>query len=102
MPKSAEALIQQQQNHLQISGAINFDNVVALARNGMRLLASMSEAHIDLTGVTYGNSAAIALMLTWLRFCRKRGITMVYTHIPAQLIAIARLCDVMNLLPVGE
>ena len=53
---------------------------------------------IDFTGVSGVDSSAVALLLEWRRQAQRRGKTLVFTNLPANLVAIARLYGVAELI----
>jgi phospholipid transport system transporter-binding protein len=53
---------------------------------------------IDLSGVTAGDSAGLAVLVEWLSAARARGATLRYEAVPAQILAIARISDLEALL----
>ena len=53
---------------------------------------------IDFTGVSGVDSSAVALLLEWRRQALIRGKTLVFTNLPANLVALARLYGVADLI----
>ena len=53
---------------------------------------------IDFSGVTGVDSSAVALLLEWLRRAQLRGKTLTYVNLPANLLALARLYGVAELI----
>jgi len=53
---------------------------------------------IDFTGVSGVDSSAVALLLEWRRQALVRGKTLVFTNLPANLVALARLYGVADLI----
>ena len=53
---------------------------------------------IDFTGVSGVDSAAVALLLEWRRQALRRGKTLVFTSLPPNLLALARLYGVADLI----
>ena len=53
---------------------------------------------IDFTGVSGVDSSAVALLLEWRRQALTRGKTLVFTNLPANLVALARLYGVADLI----
>ena len=54
---------------------------------------------VDLAGITHSDSAAVALRLEWMRLAQRRGRSVAYRNVPAQLLAVAEVCGVERLLP---
>ena len=53
---------------------------------------------IDFTGVSGVDSAAVALLLEWRRQALRRGKTLAFTNLPANLVALAQLYGVADLI----
>jgi len=47
------------------------------------------------------DSAGLAVLLDWLGAAKRRGRTLRYTHLPADLTALARISEVEDLLERG-
>jgi phospholipid transport system transporter-binding protein len=97
---SGARIEQQDPGHYRVSGelnmytvpdvlsAIRFDEVVG------------KELHIDLGEVSRSDSAGLALLVEWMRQAREQGIQLHFHHLPAQLLEIARVSDLLPLLPL--
>lgn len=86
--------------HLRVSGELNFDSVVMLREKGAALLKEAdSKCEIDLSGVTRAGSAGVSLLLSWLRCAAAREIELVYSHLPADLLGVARVSGIDQFLP---
>jgi phospholipid transport system transporter-binding protein len=83
---------------LTVRGDLDFDTApVALVR-GLVLLGDAKDCEIDLSGVSSGDSAGLAVLIDWLASARRRGATLRYTGVPAQMRAIARMSELEDLL----
>jgi phospholipid transport system transporter-binding protein len=82
----------------ELSGNVDFASVPALLKQGYEWLGSGSQVQISLSGVTHCNSAAIGLLLEWLRQARLRKTALRFREIPASLLEIARASEVQDLL----
>jgi phospholipid transport system transporter-binding protein len=82
----------------QLAGSLDFASVAVLLKQGYDWLGSGSRVEVSLAGVTHCNSAAIGLLLEWLRQARSRKTTLRFRDIPAPLVEIARASEVQDLL----
>jgi len=57
---------------------------------------------IDLAGVVAVDSAAVALLLEWVRAAARRGGALTVEHPPAALTELARLYSVQQLIPFAH
>ena len=53
---------------------------------------------IDLAKVTRVDSAGLALMIEWLRESERKNLDMTFTNVPEQLLSIARVCGLDEIL----
>ena len=57
---------------------------------------------VDLSGVTQVDSAALALLLSWVRAARNAGRSLSIDQPPAALVSLASLYDVDTILPLAH
>lgn len=89
------------QQLFSLSGELRFDNVVALKQQGEQLLANAGQdCEVDLAGVTRAGSAAVSLLLSWLRYASAANISLVFSHLPADLLGVAQVSGIDKILPV--
>jgi phospholipid transport system transporter-binding protein len=82
----------------KISGLINFDTVTDLYKQGAELLEKLDRIYLDFSEVTHADSSAIALLLNWIRVARRKGKFFMFVNLPAQLLEMANVCEVMPFL----
>ena len=88
-------------NHFQVEGELNLATAPDLLQSMLtQFPPGGSETHIDLEGVTRSDSAGLALLVEWLRLAEKQGITLRFHNLPSQLREIARVSDLLPLLPL--
>ena len=87
---------------LQARGAMSFDSAAQALRAGLALIPRGQECTIDLSGVTEADSAGLAVLVEWLATARKRGTVIHYQAIPAQILAVARISDLDDLITDGK
>ena len=83
---------------LRVSGALTVANVATLAEEGKQRLGDGGELVVDLGEVTAVDSAALSLLLEWLREARRRNIKMSFRNLPASLKSLATLYGVAELI----
>jgi phospholipid transport system transporter-binding protein len=93
---------QQDTQHFLVEGELNMVTVPTL----LQAMASQfpttgSQVHIDLAGVTRSDSAGLALLMEWLRLAKTRNMRLQFHNLPLQLREIARVSDLLPLLPLG-
>ena len=82
---------------LLLSGPVTLGNVAQLLEEGRRHIAEGART-VDLGEVSEMDSAALALLLAWLREARGRGAGLQFTRLPESLRTIAHLYGVDELL----
>ncbi|MDD3674430.1 NTP-binding protein [Thauera propionica] len=80
-------------------GPLTMLSAAALLAEGRRLAAE-APLTVDLGAVTAADSAALALILDWLRAARTSGQRIVLRNLPAGLVSLAALYDIDTLLPL--
>jgi phospholipid transport system transporter-binding protein len=85
-----------------ITGTMGFATVTKLLELSKELFDDLPVIRLDLSGVTKGDSAGMALLLEWINWARAYQREIYYSGIPAQIVAIARISEVEDLLQCGE
>lgn len=85
----------------RLSGELGFNTAAALWDDIAPLLAADAGRdawQVDLAAVERADSAGVALLLEWLREARRRGVSLHLASLPAQMLAIARVSGLEQLL----
>lgn len=87
-----------------LSGELDFNTVPVIWKESEAMFTngSSEELIIDLTAVTRADSAALALLIGWVRRAQAAGVSAVFKGIPGQLLEIARVSGVEDILPVAK
>lgn len=83
---------------LGVSGALTFATAAGALETARAELDRSGQTTLDLSGVTHADSAGLATLLALLAHARTKGKTLVVTHTPEGLQALARVSGVENLL----
>lgn len=87
-------------DRLQVSGELSMATVPALlAQNSLRDIAG--DIVIDLQNVERADSAGVALLIEWQRTALQQQQTIHFQNTPSQMLAIARLSGVDELLSLN-
>jgi phospholipid transport system transporter-binding protein len=86
---------------LLVSGALTMVTVADLFNFNLRPEGG-NTMEIDFSQVEAVDSAAVSLMLSWLRRAQRENVTLNFTKIPDNLVSLARLYGVAELLPTGK
>ncbi len=87
------------QDCIYLSGALDFDSVLEVEDAVQTWLkqSPRSEAKLNLSAVTFSNSAGIALLLGWMRSARAVGCALRLQQLPADLRAMAEVSGLTSL-----
>jgi phospholipid transport system transporter-binding protein len=86
---------------LALKGELTFDTIPQVLEESAAYVARTDlpdRLTIDFAGITGVDSAAVALLLDWRRVAVKRGKTLVFVNLPANLSALAELYGVAELI----
>ena len=85
----------------RVTGPLHFDTVAEALEASRDLFGEHKEVELDLKGVESTDSAGLALLVEWAGQAQREGRHLVFRHLPAQALALARISEVDKLLPVG-
>ena len=91
----------QHDDRSRVTGVLHFATVTALLQRGTEAIGAGHAAVMDLAGVSDSDSAGLALLIEWLSIAKAAGRSLRYENIPAQLLQLARLSEVEELLTAG-
>jgi phospholipid transport system transporter-binding protein len=86
-------------DRLAVSGRLTMETVSALFNASLQPDKGGAIV-IDLAQVEVVDSAAVSLLLSWLRRAQRDQVTISFDHVPASLLSLARLYGVAELLPL--
>ncbi len=81
-----------------LEGVLDFDTVPGLLPMLRKNIKSINKPEIDLTGVTYTNSAGVALLLDILRKNQQAQSTVIFKNIPKDMIEIIHISGLQDVL----
>lgn len=84
----------------RVSGVLDAATAPALLEQSAERFSATpgTQIHVDLGGVSEGDSAGLALLLEWLRVAKQRQQGIHFVNLPAQVAALARISEVEELL----
>ena len=91
-------MIAREDGRLMISGPLTIATVPALFETGLQHLGR-EDLLVDLSKVEAVDSAAISMLLGWLRAAQRNGHKLRVSGLPENLLSLARLYGVDELLP---
>ena len=94
-------MIRSDGQRLSLSGPLTVATAGDLATAGREHVIA-ADLVVDLSGVTQVDSAALALLLSWVRAARNAGRSLSIDQPPAALVSLASLYDVETILPLAH
>lgn len=86
--------------------ALHGDLTYATVARALYLSKDLFEGHatieLDLSGVGDGDSAGLGILLEWVNWAKNFVREIRYTNIPQQIVAIAQISEVDDMLSKGE
>lgn len=86
---------------LAVRGALIFATARRARELGVERLGRGGSWRVDCSGVTAADSAGLAVLLDWLATASRSGGALGYDRIPDELLGIARISEVEELLQRG-
>jgi phospholipid transport system transporter-binding protein len=86
------------EGRFRVGGLLDATTVTRLLEEGQARFHGVSDITVDFAGVTESDSSGLALLLEWLRLARKSNQRIRFEHVPQQIIALARISEVDDLL----
>lgn len=86
---------------LALQGALSFETLPTVLAQSVEYAARPDipdRLTIDFSGITAVDSSAVALLLEWRRQALARGKALVFVNLPANLLALAQLYGVAELI----
>lgn len=78
---------------VQVDGPLTFATVRACLADSALLFRPRQRLSFDLSGVTTVDSAALALLVEWLRLGRQHGVMVQFAGIPAALRSLGEVSE---------
>ena len=84
-----------------LQGELDFESVAGVLRHAGAMMAGEPRLEVDLRDVSRADSAGLALLVEWLRESQHAGNKIVFINVPDQLLSIARVCGLDEILSLG-
>lgn len=91
-------MIERRDNRLILSGSITFADALQW-REAVLKEIDRDGLVIDLAGIDEADSAAVSLLLEWVREASARGYALRYANLPRAIVSLADVYGVAPLIP---
>jgi phospholipid transport system transporter-binding protein len=81
-----------------VSGVLDATTVTRLLEQSREQFDGAERINVDLAAVTESDSSGLALLIEWLRLARDAGRKIHFENLPEQMMALARISEVDDLL----
>ena len=88
-------------DRLQVSGSLTMETVASLFNAGLHPDGDGALV-VDLAQVEAVDSAAVSLLLSWLRRAQRDRLALSFANVPDNLLSLARLYGVSEMLPLNS
>ena len=85
-----------------VRSELTFKSATAILAQSKRLFANCERISVDMSDVREADSAGLALLLEWVSWARHNEREIEYENIPKQILAIAQISEVTDLLNAGR
>jgi phospholipid transport system transporter-binding protein len=85
-----------------LEGELDFATVPGVLQHAGADMRGVDGIRVDLKGVTRADSAGLALLVEWLRESERAGVPIRFINIPVQLLSIARVCGLEEILSLSR
>ncbi len=82
----------------RVSGVLDASTVRQVLEESHTLFRGTPQVVVDLANVAESDSSGLALLLEWLRLGKKENQQIRFEHVPQQIVALARISEVDELL----
>lgn len=88
--------------HFKLTGEMSFDTAERILQASEKPFDEHTRIEVDLSEVTMGDSAGLALLLEWVTWANHTVREIRYSGMPERILAIAKTTEVDGLLTRGE
>lgn len=93
-------IVKSNTGEISVSGELVFDKVVALLKTSNSYFDGTSKLLFNLNDVEKTDSAGLALLVEWTRLANQNKQAISFCGVPKQLLDIARVSGLDDLLPI--
>jgi len=85
-----------------LEGELDYHTVPGVLARSAACIRGEGAIQVDLRGVSRADSAGLALLVAWLRNAERAGRSISFVNVPEQLLLIARVCGLEEILPLAR
>lgn len=100
--RSEPRIVSAENGRVEVAGDLTFETVGNLRQRGAEVLRGDGGVTLDLDKVTRADSAGLALLVEWLKQAKRNHTGLRVVNMPDQLLAIARMSKLDDILLAGD
>jgi len=85
----------------RLSGHLGFESAARALADSRELFGEHKKIQLDLSGVESADSAGLALLVEWTGWAKREKRKLSFTNTPPQAIALAKISEVDEILPLA-
>ena len=85
-----------------LHGDLTFSTASSALEQSKQLFQDHARIELDMTDVTDGDSAGLAVLLGWVNWAKNYVREIRYINVPGEIVAIAQISEVDDMLTKGE
>ncbi len=94
-------MIEREGNRLHVSGRLTMDTIGGLFSEAMQPLEGKAWT-VDLSRIEAADSAAVSMLLAWVRNAQRHGAGVSFVNVPENLRSLSELYGVAEKLPLDQ
>ena len=94
-------MIQRDGDQMMVSGRLTMETIGVAFADAMQPLEGKTWT-VDLAQVEAADSAAVSMLLCWLRNAQQHGASLSFINVPDNLLSLATLYGVAEALPLNQ
>ncbi len=83
----------------QVSGELDFSNVMSLYRKSLPQLEAREKLVFDFSQVKTSDSAGLALIIEWIKFAAVHNKSIQFNHVSSDMMSIAKAAGLDHFIP---
>jgi phospholipid transport system transporter-binding protein len=91
-----------EKNQIKLQGRLNFQSVPDIQKRIRKCFLSQSAWVVDLSGVSFSDSAGLALLTECIRLSKQYSIGLEFTAMPPQMLAMAKVIGLEKIILSGS
>jgi phospholipid transport system transporter-binding protein len=102
MIESYSLTFDEKEGVLHLGGELTFLTAKDIVSQAKMMVEAMTVLNLDFSEVTRSDSAALAILVDWMRIAKKESKAIIFHNVPQQILAIANASGLDEFLPLND